>query len=149
MIAGFSGFERDKSNVIPLLQYVQREIGFLPGNMMGEVADYLRLPKAHIYGVATFYSQFRFKPQGEHVITVCEGTACHVRGRGEIRKKLESILGITAGETTEDRMFSLETVACLGSCALAPTMVVDGRVYGKMNEKKLKKLFEAIKFKQE
>jgi NADH-quinone oxidoreductase subunit E len=117
--------------------------------MMNRVAEYLKLPEAHVYGVATFYSQFRFKPQGKHVITVCEGTACHVRGRGEIRKKLEGILGINTGETTEDGRFSLETVACLGSCALAPTIVVDGRVYGKMDEKKLKGLFDALKSKQE
>ncbi len=126
--------------LIPLLQFVQSEMGYLPMESMNYIAEYLRVPASHVYGVATFYAQFRFSPLGKNRITVCRGTACHVRGGKKIIEEISKTLGVQDGETTEDLSFSLETVACVGSCALAPVVVVNDRVHGKVTPKKMRNI---------
>ena len=110
---------------------------------MQAVADDLMLPVSHLYGVASFYSQFYFEPRGKHVIKVCTGTACHIRGAPAIQARLEEQLGIGPGETTDDLMFTLETVNCLGCCALAPVVSVDDRVLNRREQRKLKGWIES------
>ncbi len=145
----FSHFEGKETELIPVLQGVQRELGYLPEEAMEEIAAFLRVPASRVYGVATFYAQFRFKPTGKCRLTVCRGTACHVRGSARILDDIEKELSIKPGDTTPDREFSLETVACLGSCALAPVAVVDEKVHGKASSKKLKKIIEQIRRRQQ
>ncbi len=125
-----------KEALIPVLQKVQAEVGYLPEEAISEIAHFFGLSKSVIYGVASFYAQFRFERQGEHSIKVCQGTACHVRGGRRIMATVEQELGIEPGGTTEDYQFSLERVACFGSCALAPVMVVDKTVYARMTPPK-------------
>jgi NADH-quinone oxidoreductase subunit E len=130
--------------LIPMLQVVQRALGYLPERALEEIARLTGVTGATVYGVATFYSQFRLQPVGKHVIKVCRGTACHVRGSGKILKDIENRLHLAPGETTSDRMFTLETVACFGSCALAPVMVVDEGVHGRMNTSISQKMIDAL-----
>jgi NADH:ubiquinone oxidoreductase subunit E len=125
--------------LISVLQYVQEQAGYLPKEAITAVARYLRVSEAKVYGVASFYSLFHLKPRGRNQITVCRGTACHVRGSARILAELERTLGIQAGGTTPDMLFSLETVACLGSCALAPVVVKD-KVYGRQTAASVKGL---------
>ena len=135
---------RDRSSLIPLLQDVQDELGYLPPEAMEEVARHLNLPEGAVYGVVTFYAQFYLTPQGRHRVKVCLGTACHVRGGRRIMDAVRRRLGIEPGETTPDYEFSLERVACFGSCALAPVMVVDGKVYGKLTPRRATKIIEGL-----
>ena len=121
-------FPPRRGSLIQLLQRMQERLGYLPPEAMEAISRHLRIPEATVYGVATFYNQFRFWPPGKHVIRVCMGTACQVRGARIILEHWERRLGISEGETTPDRRFSLERVACVGCCALAPVVVVDGRV---------------------
>ncbi|MBM3472455.1 MAG: NADH-quinone oxidoreductase subunit NuoE [Armatimonadetes bacterium] len=130
------GLPRNEMSVIPALQRAQEVYGYLPESVLAQIADELRVPWARVYGVATFYAQFHLKPRGRHIVLVCRGTACHVGGASEILGALEERLGIREGETTPDLMFTLETVACLGACALAPVIVVGGRYYGHLDEAK-------------
>jgi len=129
-----------RESLIPVLQKVQVELGYLPEESFSEIAHFLGLSKSDIYGVASFYAQFRFERQGEHSIRVCQGTACHVRGGKRIMETVTRELGIQPGGTTEDYKFSLERVACFGSCALAPVMVVDDAVHGKMTTVKARQV---------
>lgn len=129
-----------KEALIPVLQQVQAELGYLPEEAISEVAHFLGLSRSEIYGVASFYAQFRFERQGKHAVRVCQGTACHVRGGRRIMTTVEQELGIHPGGTTEDYQFSLEKVACFGSCALAPVMVVDKKVYGRMTTVKAREV---------
>jgi len=122
--------------LIPALQAVQEELGYLPPEAFEEVGDLAGVSENTVYGVASFYSQFRFVKPGEHIIKVCLGTACHVCGSSRIVDALELELAIKEGETTEDEKFSLESVRCFGSCALAPVMVVDDEVYGSVTRPK-------------
>jgi NADH:ubiquinone oxidoreductase subunit E len=122
-------FEAEQRYLIPALQYVQNEAGYLPSEAMTGLARHLRVSEAKVYGVASFYAQFHFEPRGRNTITVCRGTACHVRGSGALLKELENQLGVEAGGTTRDLDFSLETVACYGSCALAPVVVLNDVVH--------------------
>jgi len=131
---------RDKRALIPVLQKVQEELGYLPEEAVSEIAFFLGISESEVYGVASFYAQFRFVRQGEHTIKVCQGTACHVRGGRRILEAVERELSIQPEGTTEDYKFSLERVACFGSCALAPVMVVDKTVYGRVNVPKAKKI---------
>lgn len=124
-------FTPSRENLIPVLHAVQEEAGYLSSSSMARVASYLKLSESAVYGVATFYTRFRFKPAGKHCLKVCCGTACHVKGAGEVLAALEKKMGIKAGETTPDGTYSLETGACFGSCALAPIVVVDGRASGR------------------
>ncbi len=125
---------------IPVLQKVQEELGYLPEEAISEIANFLGLSRNEVYGVASFYAQFRFERQGEHLVRVCQGTACHVRGGRRILDVVEQELGIKPGQTTEDYKFSLERVACFGACALAPVMVIDKTVYGKMTTVKARQI---------
>jgi NADH-quinone oxidoreductase subunit E len=133
-----------KGNVIPLLQKTQDIFGFLPMDAMREISRVTGKTCAEIYGVATFYAQFRFKPMGKHVMKVCHGTACHVQGADSLDTVVESKLGIKAGDTTADREFSVERVACLGCCSLAPCVMIDGEVYGRLTGDKLGKIVAAV-----
>ena len=125
-------YRGQKGATIPVLQKAQEELGYLSEEAISEVATFLGLSKNEVYGVASFYAQFRFERQGEHRVRVCQGTACYVQGGRRILGTVQQELGIQPGGTTEDYQFSLEKVACFGSCASAPVMVVDKTVFGKM-----------------
>jgi len=131
---------------IPLLADVQREIGYLAEDAVEHVGAELGIPVAELFGVATFYAMFRFQPEGKHVVRLCRGTACHVQGAGLIADQMERFLGVKDGETTPDLMFTLQGVACLGCCSLAPVMMVGNDVHGWLTPEKavdvLKKLKE-------
>lgn len=129
----FSRHEDKRSELIPILQEVQEVLGYLPREAMEAAAKFLGIPRSTVYGVVTFYAQFYLTRQGKHKIRVCQGTACHVRGSGEVLDAVKNKLGIESGGTTSDYKFSLERVACFGSCALAPVMVVDDKVYGNVS----------------
>jgi NADH:ubiquinone oxidoreductase 24 kD subunit len=135
-------FAENRDNLIPILQAVQGEYGYLTPETMEGIANYLNISESSLYGVATFYTQFRFSRPGDHNVRVCLGTACHVRGGSRIMDEVSRYLGIQAGETTENYKFSLERVACFGSCALSPVVVVDKKVYGRMNPKKVKNILK-------
>jgi len=144
-------FKGNPHMTIPALQAVQEELGYLPKEAIEDVARTLGLPTGEVYGVTTFYAQFRLKPIGKNIITVCRGTACHVGGSLGILKELEKILGIYAGETDEKREFTLQTVACFGACAGAPIAVtekldtVGRKVHGHMTKMKARDLVDEIK----
>jgi NADH-quinone oxidoreductase subunit E len=131
----FSSFQGHAEELIPVLQQVQEEFGFLSDDVMLEIARFTGVPESRVYGVATFYTQFRFSPIGKHHCMVCRGTACHVKGAPRILEELETKLDIKEGETSKDGEFSLETVACIGACGLAPTMVIDHKTYGRLTPK--------------
>ncbi len=136
-----SSFKGNKDELIPILQRVQEEVGYLPEQLMLEIARFTRVPESRIYAVATFYAQFRFTPIGRNHVIVCRGTACHVRGAPRILEEIEKTLGITDGETTEDMEYSLETVACIGACGLSPCIMINKKVKAKLTPKKVAKLF--------
>lgn len=138
-------FEPKRNLLIPMLQFVQEEVGYLPEQAMKGIAQYVGIPESEVYGVATFYAQFRFAPVGKNTIVVCRGTACHVRGSARILRELERQLGIKPFETTPDMLFTLETIACVGSCALAPVMVVNGKVQARQTSAFVKKLIDRIR----
>ncbi len=133
-------YRGQRGATIPVLQKVQEELGYLSEEVISEIASFLGQTKNEIYGVASFYAQFRFERQGEHTIKCCQGTACYVAGSAHILEEVERTLGIHPGGTTEDYKFSLERVACVGCCALAPVMVVDDIVNAKMTIDKSKKI---------
>ena len=137
VLADFAG---EKAELISILQRVQHALGYLPDEAMIRIARFTRLPQSTVYGVATFYSQFKFAPVGRNVIKVCRGTGCYVKGAPRLLDEVEKLLGITDGETTGDLEYTLETVACFGSCALAPVLVLNERVYGSMTPEKVKDL---------
>jgi len=121
--------DNQKRALISILQDIQAEFNYLPQEALRVVAETLGIPLIHIIGVATFYRSLSLEPRGEHQVTVCTGTACHVRGGPKILDEFERKLGVEAGQTTEDRQFTLETVACLGCCAIGPVVVVDSDYY--------------------
>ena len=129
-------------SVIAILQDVQSEYHYLPEHALRAVAGQLRLPLIQICGVATFFKAFSLKPRGEHTMTVCLGTACHVRGAPAVLDEAKRQLGIEPGNTTDDMRFTLETVNCLGACALGPILVVDGKYHGQMSPGKAKKILK-------
>jgi len=135
-----SVYEGKREELIPILQKVQEEFGYLPEGAMASIARLTRVPEANVYAVATFYAQFRFAPIGKQHIMVCRGTACHVRGAPRILEKLQKQLGIEEGETTEDRQYSLETVACIGACGLSPCITINKEVEAKMTPKRVNEL---------
>jgi NADH-quinone oxidoreductase subunit E len=134
MVRGFHG---EPSELVPVLQRVQETEGYLSGESLARVARWLRLSESEVFGVATFYAQFRFHPPGRRHIRVCLGTACHVKGGRQMLDVLERRLGIKPGETTGDGEYDLERVACLGCCALAPVVVLSNRTFGQMSVLKL------------
>lgn len=138
----FSHHEGKQENIIPILQAVQEEYTFLPEHLLAEIAEYTRVPASDIYGVATFYAQFRFTPTGDKIISVCRGTACHVRGAPRIYEELIGQLGLDEEGTTADKKYTVETVACVGCCALAPVLTINEEVHGDMTKKKVQALLE-------
>ena len=136
----FSRYHGDRQELIPILQETQEQFRYLPAEAMREISRFLRIPESTIYGVSTFYAQFKLTPLGRKIVKICRGTACHVRGGAKILEETEKILGIKAGETTEDLEYTLETIACFGSCALAPVMVIDDTVYGRVTTNKVKSI---------
>jgi len=128
-----STFSRERSNLIPILQEAQNQIGYLPTEAMQGIAEFLTIPDIDVYSVVTFYNQFRLNPPGNHSIRVCLGTACHVGGGNIILDSWKRRLGIDKRETTPDREFDLDTVACVGCCAMAPVTVIDQEVHGKIS----------------
>ena len=142
-IIGNNGNNAD--SLISVLQDIQAEYHYLPEEALRHVAKRLDLPLIQVYGVATFFKAFSLKPQGKHKCSVCLGTACHVRGAESILGELERQLEIKSGETTEDMTFTLESVNCLGACALGPVAVVDGEYHGQMNAGKAKKMITKYK----
>ena len=135
-----ANFEGEKHELVPILQETQEEFRYLPAAAMREIAQFLQIPESTVYGVSTFYAQFKLTPLGKKIIRVCRGTACHVRGASKVLNEQESQLGIKAGETTDDLEWTLETIACFGSCALAPVMVIDKNVHGRMATNKVKSI---------
>ena len=134
--------ERTPASLISLLQAVQGRLGYLPPEVLGTVARHTRVPRSRVYGVASFYSQFRFNPVGRHRVAACRGTACHVSGARSVLEQLERTLGIQEGQTTEDQEYSLETVACIGCCGLSPCISVGDEVHAKLTPKKVRSLFK-------
>jgi len=134
----FSHYHGDEQELIPILQETQERFRYLPAEAMREIGRFLNISESTIYGVSTFYAQFKLTPLGRKIVKICRGTACHVRGGAKILEETEKLLGIKAGETTEDLEYTLETIACFGSCALAPVMVIDDNVHGRMTTSKVK-----------
>jgi NADH-quinone oxidoreductase subunit E len=120
------------SNLIAILQQTQDEYGYLPKSVLKEISRLTDVPLTRIFGVVTFYSQFTLTPRGRHAVKICTGTACHVKGVEDVKQKVKEQLGVVEGETTADYQFTLETVACIGTCFLAPVMMVDDRYFGKL-----------------
>jgi len=133
-------FEGERGGLISILQRVQEEFGYLPEAALSLIADFLKLPQSQVFSVATFYDHFYLTRRGDHLVSVCQGTACHVLGARDILKTTENCLGIKTGQTTPDYKYSLERVACLGSCALAPVVLIDNEVHSRMTVRKVKKL---------
>ena len=132
--------QKDKSNLIEILQAVQEKDGYLSPEAIGRISEHLRVSRSYIFGVATFYSQFKFNPPGRHSIKICLGTACHVQGGDFLLNALQSEIGISTGDTTEDGRFDLDRVACLGCCALAPVVKINDTIYSRMSVIKLKEI---------
>ena len=133
------------SQVIPLLQLSMELYGYVPQEVMYEISEYTGSPVSQIYGVATFYAQFRFTPVGKYIIRVCHGTACHVAGARSISEAIEDELGIRNGETTSDGKFTLELVSCLGCCSLAPVMMVNEDTHGRLTPDKVSRILKQYK----
>jgi len=138
-------FAGKKGYFLSLLQEIQRKYNYLPLKVLEEIAEQLEIPKSKIFGLATFYSQFSFEKRGKYLIKICEGTACHVKGSRRIREILEEEFGLEKGKTTKDGKFTLEVVACLGSCFLAPVMMVNSTYYGNLTPEKAVKILKCLK----
>jgi len=135
-------YREGRGSLVGLLQDVSEEFGYLPEGVLETLSGRLNVPLSHMYSLATFYTSFRLDPLGKHHCSVCVGTACHVRGAELVVDAIERELNIRAGETTEDGNFTLETVNCLGACALGPLVVIDGEYHGKMDQRKIAKLLK-------
>ncbi len=134
-----------RSELIPRLQHIQEQKGYLPKESLEALSAELGIPLSSIYGVATFYTQFRFTPLGKYVVKVCHGTACHVNGANKISETVTEVLGINEGETTSDGLATIERVACLGCCSLSPVIMVNDRVYGKLTPDKVRDVLTKLK----
>lgn len=146
ILARYENAGRDK--LIPILQEVQEEEGFLSKESVVKIGEYLRLPVSKIYGVATFYNQFRFKPLGKYHIQICRGTACHVKGSESIVKALENLLEVPTGDTSKDGLFSTEVVACIGACGLAPVISINNEFHAYVDSSNVKKIVRSYKKKE-
>jgi NADH-quinone oxidoreductase subunit E len=142
-------FSKQRGKLVPILQTVQNRLAYLPPEAIQLVSEYLEINACDVYGVATFYNQFRFHPPGKHPIKVCLGTACHVRAGDIILENFERKLGISDGETTPDREFSIERVACVGCCALAPVAIIGETVHGHMAPSKVEGLLLRIEIEKD
>jgi len=134
----------DKGALVSILQEIQEKKSYLPTELLQNLSEKSSIPLAEIYGVATFYSQFRFIPVGKNLIKVCHGTACHVNNANMVSQTIETELNISDGETTPDSKFTLEKVACLGCCSLAPVMMINDTTYGKLTRDKIKKILKSM-----
>jgi NADH-quinone oxidoreductase subunit E len=143
------GFSRKKGNLIPILQKVQGKLGYLPREAMLEIARFLGVPEINVYSVVTFYNQFRLNPPGKHSIRVCLGTACHMKGGYITLDAWRRRLGIDVRQTTDDREFDLDSVACVGCCVMAPVTVVDGKPQGQVEPTKVDGILLAFELKRE
>ena len=146
ILANYSDSGRD--SLIPLLQEIQEKEGYLSETAIVKTGKKLKIPTSKIYGVATFYNQFRFEPVGKYHIMVCRGTACHVLGSATVLQELEYTLKIKAGQTTRDGLFSIEVVACIGACGLAPVLNINGEFYAKVTTEKIKEIIETYRAKE-
>ena len=135
-------YQRDPGMLVSILQDIQAEYNYLPEKVLVEVSRALDTPLSQVYSVATFFKAFSLEPRGRHLINVCLGTACHVRGAVKVLEAIERELAIKAGRTTKDLKFTLETVNCVGACALGPIVIIDGEYYGQMKTDKVKALLE-------
>ena len=133
-------YDAEKESLIQVLQDTTSEYNWLPEPCLRRISQRLNVPLSEVFEVATFYKAFSLEPRGKHLVHVCLGTACHVRGAPQILNKIERTLNIKAGQTSEDLMFTLETVNCLGACALGPVVVIDGQYHGQMTQAKVEKL---------
>jgi NADH-quinone oxidoreductase E subunit len=138
-----------RDHLIPILQDVQKAEGFLSRESITEIGRWLDLPSSKIFGVATFFNMFRFQPKGKYHVMVCRGTACHVKGSKRVLDMVTRTLKIQPGETSRDKMFSLETVACMGACGLAPVVNINGQFYAKISPMKLQRIIEACREKEQ
>ena len=138
-------YPREQRYCLAIMQDMQKHYNYIPKEGMEELAEYLGCPLSSLYSMATFYKALSLKPKGKHIIKLCDGTACHIRGASNLRDGVKRILGIEDGETTEDGEFSLELVNCLGSCALAPVMVVDDVYYGKVTMERLASILNSYR----
>lgn len=143
ILATYPNAKRD--SLIPILQEVQEWQGFLSREAVAEIGQHLNLPAAKIYGVATFYNQFRFSPLGKYHIQVCRGTACHVKGSAKVLEMVQRELKVEPGKSTRDGVFSLEVVACIGACGLAPVIAINGEFFAKMTPEKVKKIINSYR----
>ena len=137
-----------RDSLIPILQKIQDHEGFLSESSVIEVGKKLAIPASKIYGVATFYNQFRFEPKGKYHVQVCRGTACHVLGSATVLEQIEKTLKVKAGQTTRDAMFSIEVVACIGACGLAPVIAINGEFHAKVTEKSIGEIIESYRSKE-
>ncbi|MDI6631029.1 MAG: NADH-quinone oxidoreductase subunit NuoE [Bacillota bacterium] len=137
-------FYSTRHHLIPVLQELQSKIGYLPEKVIVEVSRHLRVPASDVYAVASFYDQFRLQPLGRKRIAVCRGTACHVRGAPQILKRIEAMTNLKEGETSPDLEYTLETVGCIGCCALAPCVRVNKEVFGEMSPERVAELFDVF-----
>jgi NADH-quinone oxidoreductase subunit E len=147
ILARYENAKRDA--LIPLLQEVQQQHGYLSREAVLKIGKHLKLPASKIYGVATFYNQFRFQPQGKNHVQVCRGTACHVKGSAAVLDAIKRELKIEAGQTTRDGQFSLEVVACIGACGLAPVICVNGEFHASVTTQKVSKILETYRKKSQ
>jgi NADH-quinone oxidoreductase E subunit len=145
ILSKYDNAKRD--SLIPLLQEVQQQLGYLSREAVLQIGKHLKLPPSKIYGVATFYNQFRFQPQGKNHIQVCRGTACHVKGSAAVLDAIKRELKIDAGQTSRDGQFSLEVVACIGACGLAPVICVNGEFHAGVTTQKVSKILESYRKK--
>lgn len=141
-------YKTKKGNIIPLLQGAQNIYGFVPREAFEKISEEANIPLNELYGVATFYAQFRLNPVGKHIVKVCHGTACHVQNATAISIAIEEALEIKDGETTPDNLFTLESVACLGCCSLAPVMMIGNDTFGKLTGKSAVNIIKEIKMKE-
>ena len=140
---------KDRSKLIPILQFIQEKLAYLPGEALNVVAEHLKISPSDVYGVATFYNQFRLEPNGKNHIQVCRGTACHVLGSATVLEEMEKQLRIKAGQTSKDGQFSIEVVACIGACGLAPVICVNGNFHAKVDANELKEIFNQYRNQEE
>ncbi len=142
----FSGYTPIQSALIPMLQRIQAEAGYLPAASLSRVSELLRVPPSQVYGVATFYHQFRLRPKGKHLITVCRGTACHVKGSQDTINYINAQLGIMPPhDTSSDGVFTVQQVRCLGACALGPVVKIDDTVFGRVDRAKIRGIIRAVR----
>lgn len=142
-------FEEKQEELIHILHEIQNKYGYIPPLAISTIARHLKMSEAEIYGVLTFYKAFSLEPKGKHRVTICMGTACHVRGAPMILDEFKRQMGIEPGETSEDKLYSLETVNCVGACALGPIAIIDGEYHGHMVPQEVKKLIEQTQKEEE